>query len=604
MIKNIYLLFFLFLFGITSVFAQTVQIDNVIKAPGDITVKVSMLGFTAASNNGSVQSIQLQISFDSDLLYFKGISDIDPNFAAWVVPSNGSSSPITLSYLNMTGHDIDGKMFDLKFGYAGGFNSNISFITGGCEISRAGVLSPMGNVVYSNGSITQTASVASVDLGASQKVPVLSEVTIPVHMQGTGLMPFNALTYKIGYDPAKLTFIQIVNSNLGGILAANASDGVLTITWNGNITSLVNSHAFDLNFTYNGGGDAVVEFKSGSQITNSSLATIATTFVGVLVQNAPGSSTISMPDLTAALNSDVSVPITLDYTGSENVGGINLKIGYNNSLLHFTGITAGTLGTGITANATGGVITLVWDKATNVSNMNGVLLHLNFTSISGGSSPLTFNASSTVTLTNLSNVALNYKNGSVTMDQAFINNQPTDKLVIIGGNTSFSILASGVTGYQWEVSTDAGITFSPLTNSAMYSGVTTSDLSITNVLASMNGYRYRVVLQPGNVTSNSALLTVYSSIIGLPKSVNPGTFELYPVPSNGLFTASIEWPKSAKFTIRVYNSAGKLMFEKHNILVDGKSKQFIDMSTTAAGTYTVVFTSGNNQVSRKMIITR
>lgn len=602
MIKYIYLLFLLFLFGITS--AQTVQIDNVIQAPGDITVKVSMLGFTAASNNGSVQSIQLQLSFDSDLLYFKGISSVNPDFAVWVVPANGSSSPITLSYLNMTGHDINGKMFDLKFGYSGGFSSNISFIPGGCEVSRAGALTPMKNVYYSNGSITQTASVASVDLGASQKIAVSGLVTIPVNMQGTGLLPFKALTYKIGYDPDKLTFNQIVNSGLGGLLAANASNGVVTITWNGNITSLATPHVFDLLFTYNGGGDAVLDFKPGSQITNSSLATIPATFVGGLVQNLPGSGKISMPDITAALNSDVTVPITLDYTGNENVGGINLKIGYNNSFLKFTGITSGTLGSGITASALNGVITLVWDKTTNVSNLNGVLLRLNFTSISAGSSPLTFNALSSVSLTNLSTVALSYINGSVTMDQASILNQPTDKLVIIGGNISFSILASGATGYQWQVSTDRGVTFSPLTNSATYSGVTGTTLNITNALAEMNGYRYRVVLQPGNTISNSALLTAYSTIIGLPKSVNPGKFELYPVPSKGSFTASIDWPKSAKFTIRVFNSAGKLMFEKKNILVNGNAKPFIDMSTAASGTYTVIFTSGNDQVNRKMIITR
>jgi hypothetical protein len=602
MIKYIYLLFLLFLFGITN--AQTVQIDNVIQAPGDITVKVSMLGFTAASNNGSVQSIQLQLAFDSDLLYFKGISSVDPNFAGWVVPANGSSSPITLSYLNMTGHDIDGKMFDLKFGYAGGFNSNISFITGGCEVSRAGVLTPMKNVVYSNGSVTQTASVASVDLGASQKIAVSGLVTIPVNMQGTGLLPFNALTYKIGYDPAKLTFKQIANSVLSGLLAASASNGVVTVTWNGNITSLSTPHVFDLKFTYNGGGDAVLDFKPGSQITNSSLATIPATFVSGLVQNLPGSGKISMPDITSALNSDVSVPITLDYTGSEYVGGINLKIGYNNSILKFTGITPGTLGSGITASALDGVITLVWNKTTNVANLNGVLLQLNFTCISGGSSPLTFNALSAVSLTNLSTVALSYLNGSVTMEQAFINIQPSDQSVIIGGDISFSILASGVTGYQWQVSTDRGVTYLPLTNSVTYSGVTSTTLDITNALSEMNGYLYRVVLQPGNNISGSARLTVYSSITGLSKSVKTGKFYLYPVPSKGTFTASIDWPTSAKFTICVYNSAGRLMFEKKNILVNGNAKPFIDMSSAASGTYTVIFTSGNEQINRKMIITR
>lgn len=411
MIKNTYLLFLLILFGITGVMAQTVEIGTVVKAPGDITVPVNMTGFTGS--NGSLQSIQLQISFDAGLLYFKGITNINPDFSVWVVSANGSSSPITLSYVNLTGHDINAKIFDLKFGYAGGFNGNINFIPAGCEISGGGTLTAMTNVTYINGSVSQTAAVATVNLGTAQQASVTSQVLVPVNMQGNGLTPFSAFTFKIGYDPAKLTFMQTANSVLGGTLVSNAVSGVLTVTWTGSVNSLSDPHVFDLRFTYNGGGDAPIEFKPGSQITNSSLALIPTTYTNGLVQNLSGSSTISIPNESAALNSNVSVPITLNYTGSGYIGGVTLKIGYNSSIVTFTGTTTGLI-SGYTASVVGGEINIIWINSASTSILSGSpLLNLKFTAIANGTSPLTFNAGTTVTQTNLSNVVLTYNNGSV-----------------------------------------------------------------------------------------------------------------------------------------------------------------------------------------------
>lgn len=411
MIKNTYLLFLLLLFGITGTMAQTVQIGTVVKVPGDITVPINMTGFTGS--NGLVQSIQFQISFDVGLLYFKGITNIDPNFSVWIVSANGSSSPITLSYVNVTGHNIDAKIFDLKFGYAGGFGGNINFIPSGCEISGNGTLSAMNNVTYINGSVSQTVAVATVNLGTAQQASVTSQVLVPVNMQGTGLTPFSAFTFKIGYDPAKLTFMQTANSVLGGTLVSSAVSGVLTVTWTGSANSLSNPHVFDLKFTYNGGGDAPIEFKPGSQITNSSLALIPTTFTNGLVQNLSGSSTISIPNESAALNSNVSVPITLNYTGSGYIGAVTLKIGYNSSIMTYAGTTSGLI-SGYTTSVAVGAINIIWTNSANTSILSGSpLLNLKFTAIANGTSPLTFNAGTTVTQTNLSNVALTYNNGSV-----------------------------------------------------------------------------------------------------------------------------------------------------------------------------------------------
>jgi len=85
--------------------------------------------------------------------------------------------------------------------------------------------------------------------------------------------------------------------------------------------------------------------------------------------------------------------------------------------------------------------------------------------------------------------------------------QPTNKSACVGGSTTFT--ASAVGGpftYQWEVSTNGGASYTPI------SGATTSTLTLTNITQTMNNYRYRLVFNAAacasTATSTAAILTV------------------------------------------------------------------------------------------------
>lgn len=103
---------------------------------------------------------------------------------------------------------------------------------------------------------------------------------------------------------------------------------------------------------------------------------------------------------------------------------------------------------------------------------------------------------------------------------AAITASPVSVSTCAGNNTSFSVTASGTTpAYQWQVNTGSG--FTNLTNTAPYSGVTTSTLTITGVTAGMNNYQYRCVVSNGctaAINSSAATLTVgvSASITGQP----------------------------------------------------------------------------------------
>ena len=86
--------------------------------------------------------------------------------------------------------------------------------------------------------------------------------------------------------------------------------------------------------------------------------------------------------------------------------------------------------------------------------------------------------------------------------------------VCAGGSTSFTVTAAsgGPFDYQWEVSTDGGLTYAAVANGGVYSGATTGTLTISGATTSLNGNLYRVVFSvpacSSSATSNAATLTV------------------------------------------------------------------------------------------------
>ncbi|MBI4913247.1 MAG: hypothetical protein HY823_10955 [Acidobacteria bacterium] len=121
---------------------------------------------------------------------------------------------------------------------------------------------------------------------------------------------------------------------------------------------------------------------------------------------------------------------------------------------------------------------------------------------------------------------------------------PSNATVAAGGNTSFTVVATGATGYQWQLST--GGPFADITNGGVYSGATTATLSITGATTGMNGYQYRVVVSGAgpSVTSNAATLTVAWLTLTTPpasQTVNAGSTATFSVVVDANPAATYQW---------------------------------------------------------------
>ena len=155
-----------------------------------------------------------------------------------------------------------------------------------------------------------------------------------------------------------------------------------------------------------------------------------------------------------------------------------------------------------------------------------------------------------------------------------------NKSVCVAGNTSFTATPP-TTGntifHQWKVSTDAGATYTNVSNGGVYSGATTATLNITGATASMNGYRYKdslyVNVCNSFVNTNAATLTVNATPV-VTLSAN-ALSEIYPGQTTTLSVAVSP------------NAAATYTWFKNGVIVPGASASTLVVDVDALGVYKV-----------------
>jgi hypothetical protein len=83
-----------------------------------------------------------------------------------------------------------------------------------------------------------------------------------------------------------------------------------------------------------------------------------------------------------------------------------------------------------------------------------------------------------------------------------------------------------------------------------------------------------------------------------------GSFNIYPVPNDGVFKLSINSPSKQTFTLNVLNYLGVVIYEQKGIEVKGSSEQVIDLRPTPSGVYSVVLKNNDMQMVKKIVINK
>ena len=102
----------------------------------------------------------------------------------------------------------------------------------------------------------------------------------------------------------------------------------------------------------------------------------------------------------------------------------------------------------------------------------------------------------------------------------YISVQPQDQSVCDGDNVTLDVTANG-TGltYQWQVNTGSG--FVNVTNGSLYSGATTSSLSISSTTLAMDGYQYICIIS-GTICANSSTTNSVTLAVGVGPEITLG----------------------------------------------------------------------------------
>ncbi len=198
--------------------------------------------------------------------------------------------------------------------------------------------------------------------------------------------------------------------------------------------------------------------------------------------------------------------------------------------------------------------TSTWNAIVNGGVYNGTdtsMLTINCTPAMDGDAFLCTVSDSTGTAT--SQAAL------LTVDETppAITAEPADKSVTSGASTYFRVTAGnasttfGYYDYQWERQPAGSTTWSDLTGSSTYSGVTQSQLTLYNCTLAMDGDQFRCVVTN---TSGSTLSSAATLAVG-----TTPTITLQPLPLSGSVGQTVSFSVAATgtgpFTYQWYNYA-------------------------------------------------
>lgn len=270
-------------------------------------------------------------------------------------------------------------------------------------------------------------------------------------------------------------------------------------------------------------------------VANTTAAPVSCSNVNILLSTDGG---LTFPVTLAANTTNdgsevVTLPGTITTTARvkiESVGNIffdisdaNFSITLPPSGFTFTTPAAVNISCGAGANANSTVATVATGGFTTPINLT-VSGAPSGTTASVTPNPLTPGNSATVTLTGVNtltpgtyNISLNgiagVSNQTVIVPFVVqpgaaptIQTAPASQGICEGNNVSFSVTTTGatVTSYQWQISTNGGVSWSNI------AGATSSSYSITGATSALNNNQYHVIVngQCGTVTSAAAILTV------------------------------------------------------------------------------------------------
>jgi len=276
--------------GAISIEAPPAPILKISSAVANAGAKVVLPIKVSAFN--SIGAISLKINYDSNVLTFDSLTNVT---SGKVFTSSAVNGVITIGWFDATGNTPltvadSATLVSLNFTYVGSSAvSNVTFNSSACELSNQSG-SPIANITYTDGSVSPyTGNLPTLTLG---NLVSAANASIVVPIDAKNLKSVGALSLKVKYNAALLTFNGVSNAANGITFTSSASSGTITLGWfdaTGNSPlNLSSAKLVDLNFSILSGSgnlefltaqceisDSIGQVISGVNYVNGSVLTVA-----------------------------------------------------------------------------------------------------------------------------------------------------------------------------------------------------------------------------------------------------------------------------------------------------------------------------------------
>ncbi len=356
-------------------------------------------------------------------------------------------------------------------------------------------------------------------------------------------------------------------NNFTTLLAATPNDGTEDIVVPGTLTSnarikveAIGNIYFDINnanitilpapsgFTFNSPGPVVATCPTSGSMQTTITATYNGVFSNPITLSAsgnPGGTTVTFGTNPLTTGTPSST-VTLNNTGSLAPGNYTVTVlgvatGAPNQTRDITFTINPGAGPAITAQPSNQTICVNGNTSFSITSATATGIQWQLSTNGGGTWNNVTNGgvysgatTATLTLTNVPGTFNGYQYRAIASAQcgtttssaatltvnspATVTTHPQDVTLCAGGNHTFTSAATGTTlSYQWQESTNGGGTWNNITNGGVYSGATSTSLTLTGITSGMNSYQYRNVVTaggacPGSVNTNAATLNVVTSV--------------------------------------------------------------------------------------------
>ncbi len=345
------------------------------------------------------------------------------------------------------------------------------------------------------------------------------------------------------YNNTGITSYTVTATPVGGGTAVIASGSTSPIT----VTGLTNGTAYT--FTV----------KATNSVGTGSASSASSSVIPVTVPGAPtaasgvSGNTQAVVSFTAPVSNGGASITSYTVTATPSDGGAAVTATGSTSPITVTGLTNWTaytftvtattsVGTGSASSALSLILPVVITaQPINLTVAQGY--PASFTVAASGTVPLSYQwlknnvaisgatsatySIATVATTDAGSYTVTITNaaGSITSSAATLTVQAFNVLAanqnVIAGKSAAFMTGVNLGSTQWQISTDAGVTWTNLSSSYTYDGVTTNVLEILKVTTAMskNRYRYQVTINNQTTTSAAGVITVGTAFLLLPVGV-------------------------------------------------------------------------------------